>query len=180
MNEAVLEKKKVQTVKLKESFDKAISAVMLNFSGVSVADVTELRSQFRAAGVEYKVAKNSLLRKAFEGKDDVSPELLSTFSGMTGVAWSYEDPSSAAKIVREFRKSDPKREALEVKGGLLDGEFLDAKRVESELANLLSKDEVRAKLLSVLNAPATQLVRVLQAGPQGLVQVLKAHAEKSA
>ena len=90
---------------------------------------------------------------------------------MTGVAWSYEEPSAAAKVVKEFRKDVEK---LTVKAGLLEGEVLGAKAVEDQLASLPSKDEMRATLLATLMAPAQRFVMLLNAPARNFVGVLAA------
>lgn len=154
---------------VKENFDKAMAVVLVDFAGIDVGQITELRNRFREAGVEYKVVKNRLILKALEGTPAASsPTLAKALKGMTGVAWSYEDPSSAAKIIKQFRKEDEKNEKLEFKAGILDNEVLDAGRVENELANLPGKDELRAMLLAQLMAPMQKLVMQLQAPAQNL------------
>lgn len=154
---------------VKENFDKAVAVVLVNFAGIDVQQITELRSRFRAAGVEYKVVKNRLIKKALEGSDVASNETLqAALKGMTGVAWSYEDPSAAAKIIKKFRKEADENEKLEVKCGLLDSEVLEAPRVENELATLPGKDEIRATLLAQLMAPMQKLVMQLNAPAQNL------------
>ena len=93
------EEKKAQVEELRASFDKAIATVFLDYRGVDVETITELRTKFRAAGIEYRVVKNNLIRKALEGTELAENEQLGAMlKGMTGVAWSYEDPSTAAKI----------------------------------------------------------------------------------
>lgn len=154
---------------VKENFDKAMAAVLVNFAGIDVGQITELRNRFREAGVEYRVVKNRLILKALEGKPVAkSATLAKALKGMTGVAWSYEDPSAAAKIIKQFRKDAEENEKLEVKCGLLDDEVLDASRVENELASLPGKDELRAMLLAQLMAPMQKLVMQLQAPAQNL------------
>ncbi|HEX7663051.1 MAG TPA: 50S ribosomal protein L10, partial [Polyangiaceae bacterium] len=102
-------------------------------------------------------------------------------AGMTGVAWSYEDPSAAAKVVKSFRKDGgPEAEKLTVKAALLDGAVLDAKAVEGTLASMPGKNELRATLLSTLQAPLQQFVALLQAPAQNLVYVLSAKERKGA
>ncbi len=154
---------------IKERFSKMTSAVFLDFAGMNVEDVTKLREVFRAKGVEYKVVKNSLVKKAL---GDAAPKQLSdVLKGMTGVAWSYEEPSAAARIVKEFRKDNEK---LKIKAGLLEGQVLDARAVEDQLALLPSKDEARATLLATLMAPAQRLVMLLNAPARNFVGVLAA------
>lgn len=164
---------------VKDRFDRAVSAVLVDFRGVSVGDITDLRARFRAVEVEYVVVKNSLVRKALVGSDLAdNSNLDEQLKGPTAIAWSYEDPSAAAKVIKEFRKEGPEQEKLTVKGGVLDGEFLDAKRVEGELANLPGKNELRSMLLAQLMAPAQSLVRQLAAPAQNLAYVFDAIKRK--
>lgn len=160
---------------VKDNFGKAIATVLVSFEGIDVPQITELRSRFREAGVEYKVVKNRLIRKALEGTEYAGDELLEgSLRGMTAVAWSYEDPSAAAKIIKNFRKEDEENERLTFKCGLLENEVLSADRVENELANLPGKDELRAMLLAQLMAPMQKLVMQLQAPAQNFAFVLDA------
>ena len=94
---------------------------------------------------------------------------------MTGIAWSYEDPSAAAKVVKAFKKDEGEAgEKLQVKAGLIDGSVMDGKAVESQLATMPGKDELRSSLLATLQAPLQQFVALLQAPTQNLVYVLAA------
>ena len=94
---------------------------------------------------------------------------------MTGIAWSYEDPSAAAKVVKAFKKEQGEAgEKLKVKAGLIDGSVLTAKAVEDQLATMPGKDELRATLLATLQAPLQQFVMLLNAPAQNLVYVLAA------
>ena len=160
---------------VKEQFDKMTSVVLLDFKGLNVEAVTKLRNEFRKQGVEYKVIKNTLIRQAI--KDQPWAEAFGkSLVGMTGVAFSFEDPSAAAKIVKAFRKDNEK---LKVKGGLVDGQIVAADRVETDLANMPGKDELRAQLLATLQAPLVQFVQLLQAPAQNLVYVLKAKEDSA-
>lgn len=166
--------KTTEIAALKGRFDKMTSAVFLDYKGLNVETVTKLRVEFRKAGVEYKVVKNTLVRHAIKGAA-YSEKLDDVLAGMTGVAWSYEDPSAAAKVVKAFRKDGgPEAEKLTVKAGLLDGAVLDAKAVEGTLATMPGKNELRATLLATLQAPLQQLVALLQAPAQNFVYVLSA------
>src|SRR5689334_8118660 len=102
---------------LKGKFGKMASAVFVNFQGMNVASVTKLRDEFRKNGVEYKVIKNTLVRQALQGASYLA-KLDDSLTGMTGVAWSYEDPSAAAKVVTAYKKTDEK---LQIKARLIDG-----------------------------------------------------------
>jgi len=160
---------------VKEKFDRATSVVLVSFAGIDVPAITELRARFRAAGVEYKVVKNRLIKQALKGsKLEGHAGLDKGLRGMTGVAWSFEDPSAAAKIITKFRKEHEDHEKLQVKGGIMEAEFLTAQRVEQELATLPGKDELRAMLLATMMAPAQSLVRQALAPAQNLIYALDA------
>lgn len=163
---------------VKGKFDKSTSAVFLDYKGITVEAATNLRASFRKAGVEYKVVKNTLVRHAL--KDTAYGKSLDkTLTGMTGIAWSYEDPSAAAKVVKAFRKDGGDAgQKLQIKAGLIDGQILDAKAVEDQLATMPGKDELRAKLLATLQAPLQQFVAQLQAPAQNFVYVLAAKESK--
>jgi large subunit ribosomal protein L10 len=178
--------KVAQAVSVRESFDQASAAVLVDFRGVNVELITDLRSRFRKAGVEYKVVKNNVVRKALEGSDLAdNDEFTAHLVGPTAIAWSFEDPSAAAKLIKNFRKEfnevlqpkdgDPK---LLFKCGVLEGQVLDAKQVENQLATLPGKDEIRASLLAQLMAPMQNLVGQINAPAQNLALVLDAYRRK--
>jgi large subunit ribosomal protein L10 len=164
--------KETQIGFIKSRFDKMTAAVFLDFKGMTVEHLTKMRAEFRKAGVEYKVVKNTLVKHAlkdapYKGKlDDV-------LVGMTGIAWSYEDPSAAAKVVKAFRK-DPAGEKLQIKAGLIEGALLDAKAVEEQLATMPGKNELRSMLLATMQAPLQNFVALLAAPSQNFVYVLSA------
>ncbi len=159
---------------VKGRFDKMTSAVFLDYKGMTVEQATALRASFRKAGVEYKVVKNTLVRHALKGQP-FAEKLDDVLVGMTGVAWSYEDPSAAAKVVKAFKKDQGDAgEKLKVKAGLIEGTVLDAKGVEEQLATMPGKDELRAKLLATFQAPLQQFVALLQAPTQNFVYLLAA------
>src|SRR5436190_3718877 len=154
----MLRSEKAQQIEaIKSKFDKMTSAVFVDFQSMTVEEVTKLRNDLRAKGVEYKVVKNKLVRYALAGAPWVK-SLDSTLKGMTGVAWSYEEPSAAAKVLKDFIKENEK---LKIKAGLLEGQILDAKGVDTQLAALPGKNEARAMLLATLMAPAQRLVTLL-------------------
>ena len=159
-------------------FDKMTSAVFLDYKGMTVEQATTLRAHFRKAGVEYKVVKNTLVKHALKGQPFVG-KLDDVLVGMTGVAWSYEDPSVAAKILKAFRKEEgPEGEKLSIKAGVLDGQILDGKAVEESLATMPGKDELRAMLLATMQAPLQQFVQQLNAPAQNFVYLLAAKEAK--
>jgi len=157
---------------VKERFDRMTSAVFLDFTGLNVAVVTKLRDEFRKAGVEYRVVKNTLVRHAIK-ENAWAKNLDGTLVGMTGIAWSYEDPSAAAKVVKAFRK-DKEHEKLKIKAGLIEGQILDADGVENQLATMPGKDELRAMLLATMQAPLQQFLQQLNAPLQNFAYLLKA------
>ena len=178
---AAKQAKAAQVEAVKESISKSTSIVFVSFRGVDVETITDLRARFRKAGVEYRVIKNKLIRQALvghpiEGNDAVNKTLV----GETGVAISFEDPSSAAKVIRDFRKLGDKQGKLEVKLAVLDSEVIPGAKVESDLAAMPGKDELRAMLLATLQAPAQNLVMQLAAASQNLVYVLDAQRRKQA
>src|SRR5207247_7160474 len=96
--------------------------------------------------------------------------------GMTGIAWSFEEPSAAARILRDVIKDNEK---LKIKAGVLEGEVLTAKAVEEQLATLPSKDEARARLLATMMAPAQRMVTLLNAPASSFVRLLRAREAKT-
>ena len=166
---------KTEQVKdIRSRFDRMSSAVFLDFTGMTVEEVTKLRDAFRSKGVEYKVVKNTLVTKALADQKYVD-KLEPALRGMTGIAWSFEEPSMAARLLKDISKENEK---LKIKAGLLDGQVLSAKAVEDQLATLPSKDEMRARFLATLNAPAQRFVMLLNAPAREFVGVLAAKERK--
>jgi large subunit ribosomal protein L10 len=166
--------KNEQVKDIRSRFDRMSSAVFLDFTGMTVEEVTKLRDTFRAKGVEYKVVKNTLVEKALADQKYVA-DLGPILRGMTGIAWSFEEPSVAARVLRDIGKENEK---LKVKAGLLDGQVLSAKAVEEQLATLPNKDEMRARFLATLNAPAQRFVMLMNAPAREFVGVLAAKQRK--
>ncbi len=164
--------KGVQVGEIKARFDKMTAAVFVDFKGMTVEHVTKLRAEFRKAGVDYRVVKNTLVKHALKDAP-YKQKLDDVLAGMTGIAWSYEDPSAAAKVVKAFRK-DPAGEKLQIKAGLIEGSLLDAKGVEDQLASMPGKNELRAKLLATMQAPLQSFVALLAAPAQNFVYLLSA------
>ncbi|HKY37412.1 MAG TPA: 50S ribosomal protein L10 [Polyangiaceae bacterium] len=166
---------KAEAIKdIRARFDKMSSAVFLDFTGMTVEEVSKLRDRFREKGIDYKVLKNKLVEKALADQPWVSG-LKPVLRGMTGVAWSFEEPSAAARVVKDFVKENEK---LKVKAGLLEGQLLDAKQVENQLATLPSKDEARAMLLATMIAAPQRFVMLLNAPARNFVGVLAAKQRK--
>lgn len=154
---AFVEEKKKIVEEIKDKFDRAVSAVFIDYRGLTVAEVTELRNQYRAAGVEYKVLKNTLIGRAIEGKGyDGVEEFL---EGPTAVAFSYEDEVAPAKITYDFIK---KAKKMEIKCGIFNDAFT-AKDDVIVLASLPSREELLAKVVGSAQAPIMNFVYALNA-----------------
>jgi large subunit ribosomal protein L10 len=166
--------KQAQIHLIRERFSRSTSAVLLNFRGLSMAKTSELRNRFRAAGVDFRVVKNSLVKLAIVDSKLDTDVFKKALAGETAIAWAYEDPSVAAKVVKEFRKDEVIAQKLTIKCGVIENQVMSGDRVESELATMPGKDEVRAMLLAQLLAPAQKLVMQLSAPGQNLAFALDA------
>lgn len=141
-------------------------AFLVTFQGITVNQVTALRAKVRANGGEYVVVKNTLARRAVQGGPMQALEDL--FEGPVAVVFSQDDPVSLAKALTQYAKEIP---ALQVRGGLVDGQRVEANQV-ADIANLPSREELIAKLLFLLQSPITRFAQVLAAVPRSLVVVL--------
>lgn len=156
---------------LNRVFGKTAAVVVTRNSGLTVAEVTDLRRQMRDSGARFKVTKNRLTCLALEGTPYKG--LAGLFKGPTAIAYA-DDPVAAAKVVVDYAK---KNEKLVVLGGAMGETMLDANGVK-RLASLPSLDELRGKIVGLLQAPATKVAVVLQAPAAQLARVLSAHASK--
>ena len=144
-----------EVTQLTGKLDKATAVYFTDYLGLDVLSVTELRSEFFEASVEFKVVKNTLLKLAanninLEGLDDF-------LIGSTAIAISYDEPTAPAKVLKKFTENHDKPE---VKAILFDGELLDGSEFK-KFANLPTKDELLTKLVVILNSPITLLARTL-------------------
>lgn len=172
MKEQTLRAKSQNVEEIKEKLSRAQSIVVVDYRGLNVEQLTELRSKYRSAGVEYKVYKNTMMRFAF--KDAGLEEFNQFLKGPSAIAIGYDDPVQAAKITSEFAKTNDK---LEIKAGIVDGKVIDVNGVNN-LANLPSREVLVAQVLGGLNAPIQGFANVLQGTIRGLAIALNAIAEQ--
>jgi large subunit ribosomal protein L10 len=168
LKEKVIQEKQKVIEEIKGKVEEAQSVVLVDYRGLNVEELTELRSKYREVGVEYKVYKNTMMRFAFKdaGYEDFNEYL----TGPNAVAFGFEDPVQAAKITHEFSKD---HEKLEIKAGIVDGKIIGIEEVKS-LASLPSKEVLIAQALGGLNAPITGFANVLQGNIRNLVYALDA------
>ncbi len=164
--------KQLLTTTLHQDLADAVCVVITHQTGLTVAEVTQLRRQMRSAGARYRVTKNRLVRRALDGTPFAA--LAPLFSGPTAIAFS-QDPVAAAKAAVEYANRNTK---LTIIGGGLQGQMLDAAGVKA-LATLPSLDDLRSKIIGLLNAPATKLAVLLQTPAAQLARVFAAYAEKN-
>ena len=158
-----LEIKKAVVSEIEEKIDKAQSIVIVEYKALTVEAITALRAKCRAAGVDYCVLKNTLVRRAFENKGiKIDPQVL---EGPNAFVFSNSDPVSAPKLVKEFiaqAEKEKKTSALTIKGGVMDGEAQSVEQVKA-LADILPREQLIAKIMGCLNSQATALSYVIQA-----------------
>ena len=154
-----IEMKKGVVAEIAEKLQKSASCVVVDYKGLKVEELTELRNKFREAGIDYKVYKNTLVRRAAAEVGNMAQFDDVNLVGTNAIAFGYEDPVAPAKIVNDFAKTHPK---LELKMGFVEGEFYDADNIK-KLAEIPSRDELIAKLLGSLKAPVSNFVYLVDA-----------------
>ena len=171
MRDRTLKLKTDNVEEIKDKIEKSQSVVLVNYRGLNVEQITELRSRYRDAGVDYKVYKNTMMRFAF--KDSGLEDFNEYLKGPSAIAFGYDDPVNAAKITSEFIKDN---EQLEIKAGIVDGKIIDIDGVNS-LAKLPTKEVLIAQVLGGFNSPIQGFTNVLQGTIRSLATVLNAIAE---
>jgi len=165
-----LEVKQQAVEEIKSRFERAGSVVIVDYRGINVAQVTELRRQFRQADTEYVVLKNTLVKRALSELSVTGLDNL--LEGPSAFAFGYQDPVAPAKVLTDF-VAKTKTESIKVKGGLVQGKVIDPAGVKA-LADLPPKEVLIAKMMGSLNAPITNFVGVLSATLRSLVYTIEA------
>ena len=167
-----LEDKRAIVVSVNAAASEALSAVVADYRGLSVAEMTNLRLKARETGVYLKVVRNTLAKRAVAGTEYEC--LTDALVGPTVLAFSQEDPGAAARLIKDFAKD---HDALEVKALAIGGVAYDAKDIDV-LAKLPTRDEAIAQLMSVMQAPVAKFVRTLNEVPGKFVRTMAAVKDK--
>lgn len=165
---------KAEVIKeMTEVFKSTTGVFVADYQGLTVEQITKLRRDVRKAGGKFRVVKNTLLTKASTGTDYAN--LHAHFAGTTAIVTTDTDPAAAAKALKEFAKDVEK---LKIRAGALGARALSKADVET-LADLPSLDQLRSKLIGLLQAPASKIARVVQAPAGQVARVVAAYAEKA-
>lgn len=168
--------KEALRVKFEGWFDQANAAIVAEYRGLTVADLTELRKSLRKVNAEFKVLKNRVAKKAVLGKVQKAAPIAEKLKGPVGVIYLYGDPAQGAKAVIEFEKT---KELFKITAGVMDNKGLSVADVKA-IADLPSKEVLLGQLLGLLVSPHRGLMGVINGVPRNLVQVINAIKEKKA
>ncbi len=159
---------------LKSKFAKSKAAFIVDFKGLRVEQVTDLRKKLHPAESEMKVVRNTLAKLALKDQPEMEKALSTTLKGTNAIVFAYGDISASAKALSDYAKDN---EVFQLKSGVMDGRAMSQDQVKY-LATLPGKDVLRAQLLGTLNAPMSKFVRTLSAVPTGFARVLGAYRDK--
>jgi large subunit ribosomal protein L10 len=162
------QEKEAVVVELRDKLERSKAAILTDYRGLKVMEITELRHKLKEEGVEYRVVKNSLIRLAV--KDTEASSLGQYLTGPNAVAFSYDDEITPAKLLLEYAKENQK---LEVKAGVVAGRLLLQQEMK-ELVQLPSKEELQAQLLGIMSTLPSKLLGVMNAVPRDFVGLLAA------
>ena len=152
-----IERKKAVVEEIAQKLNDSASAILYDYRGLTVEEATELRSKFREAGIDYKIYKNTLVRRAAEQAG--MEELKDVLTGPNAIAFGYDDPVTPAKIGSEFAKD---HKNLELKAGIVEGEFFGEEKVK-ELASIPSREVLIGKLLGSIKSPVANFAYLVKA-----------------
>lgn len=167
-----ISEKKELVERLTKDLAESQIAILVDYKGLDVQAMTDLRARLRKEGAQIEVVKNTLMTRASEGSD--AALMKDFFKGPNAVVISKTDPVSPAKVLTEFTKDNEK---LEIKAGAMAGKLLDTAQLE-QLAKMPSRDQLLGQLAGVLNAVPTSFVNVLAGVPRAFVNVLNAYKEQ--
>lgn len=159
---------------ISERFSKAKAAFLVDFKGMTVEQVTNLRKSLRKENSEMRVVRNTLAKLALKDHPAISEAISEDLVGTNAVVFAFGDASAPAKTLSSFAKDI---EVMQLKGGVMEGKKLSAESIKY-LATLPSKEVLRAQLLGLMQAPAAKFVRTLAAAPSGFLTLLNAKKEK--
>jgi large subunit ribosomal protein L10 len=160
---------------IKELILNSSAIYLTDYNGINVEDISQVRNDFRKDGVQYKVIKNTLFKRALD-ESGKFPKLSNYLVGMTGYVFASENPVAPAKIIKKY---NDKIQKLNLKACYIESQFYDGSKL-NELANLPSKAEIVAGIMGSLNSPASGIVGVLNATIRDLVSVVDEIAKKKA
>ncbi|CCK81647.1 MULTISPECIES: 50S ribosomal protein L10 [Desulfobacula] len=163
-----ISQKKEQVKRLSQEFSESEISILVDYKGLDVLKMTDLRLRLRNEGVRIEVVKNTLLKRASEGTD--AALMKDFYKGPNAIVLSQDDPVAPARILVDFAKDNDK---LEIKAGALAGKLLNSEEIK-QLAKMPSREELLGKLVYTLNAVPTSIVNVLSAVPRSFVNVLNA------